>query len=146
MGNVWGVSNPIARPHGLNASQTTLVAGSETTFGTQTGLVASSPGAYGCMCLYTLCIQFGASAPTALAFHFQLNSGSNADTFTVNPNLLVGSTFLQIAFHLFSTASDTIWYPSAPSITFSGLATTNNCTVLSPGSRIDAFIYRDDNQ
>jgi len=141
-GNAYGIALPSSGPHVVSAgADVTLTAGTETTFFTEAA-GAPNQGNYQYIVWLNLWVSFGASAPTALVFAAKIGAGSDFDSVTVDPASLVASTHVQYNFMLFSPESSTNYVGAGSTINITGLATTNNATLLHLYSRGIRLIYR----
>jgi len=120
----------------------TLTAGSEITVITTGALVANNPGDYYPMIWLWLTIVLGAAAPSALQLAFKLGSGSDVDTFVIEPGLLVNLAELTIGVTLIGANSATAWQGSGSTINITGKATTQAATAKFVGSRAIVALMR----
>ena len=135
-GNLYGAAVPFATPAVyIAAADVTLTAGTEVTCITTGALTAYSPGTWYPLIFLTYDIIFGGTASTALQFAFKLGSGSDVDTFVVEPGLLVNSAEITSGVCLVGTPSNTSWSGAGSTINITGKATTTACTFKKVGSR-----------
>ena len=135
-GQVYGAAVPFPTPAVYTkGSNTTLTAGTETTFITTGALTAYSPGTWYPLIFLTADILQGGTAAAALKFAFKLGSGSDVDSYVCDPNLLVNSGTQTWAVTLVGTPSNSNWAGSGSTINITGLATTTACTVVYTATR-----------
>ena len=142
---IWGVADPLPQPavYGtVAAGDVSLALGVETTFITTGALSGLNPGPYFPQIWLTATIVLGATAPTALVIAFKLGAGSDVDTYTVEPGLLVNSAELAISVVLIGTNSLTAWQGAGSTINITGLASTHAATAKFVGSRAVVGLFR----
>lgn len=138
-GQIYGIANPYATPAVYIASaDVTLTAGSEVTVittGAITANPAGTPGTFYPLIFLTWTLVMGGTASAAVQFAFKLGSGSDVDTFVVEPGLLVNSAEIENEVTLVGAASNSAWIGAGSTINITGKATTTACTFKKVGSR-----------
>jgi hypothetical protein len=145
MGNIYGIAAPNALPlaYGpVGAADVTLTAGSEVTFIAAAGVAALNQGDYYPVIWGMVSLVFGVAAPTALVLAFKIGSGSDVDTITVEPGLLVNSTEICIPFMFVGIVSASVWLGSGATVNITGKATTNAATAKAAGTRAIVALMR----
>lgn len=143
MPNLYGVANPLPLPAVYSpASDTTCSAGSETTVITSGAIAQTLNGSSYPRIDGVLTILLGGTAPSALVLAFKLGSGSDVDTYTVEPGLLVNSAELIIPLHLLGVSSATAWVGSGSTVNVTVNATGQAVTCKKVGSRAIIGIFR----
>jgi hypothetical protein len=135
-GNIYGVANPGLTPvSAIPSADVTLTAGSEVTVITSGALAAFAPGEYCPVIHVVLAVLLGATAPTALQFAFKIGSGSDVDTYVVEPGLLVALAEFTLTIFLLGVPDPAAWIGAGSTINVTDKATTTACTVKKVGSR-----------
>src|SRR5271155_3986879 len=112
MGNIWGTAQPGLIPAAV------IPAGA---------VALPAPGAYAPLVMAVLTILLGATPPSALKIAFKLGSGSDVDSYVVEPALLVTLAELVIPVFLAGVQSPTAWV---------GSGSTLNLTVNATGQAV----------
>jgi len=141
-GNIYGVAFPAVHAVQQAGTTTSLVAGTETVFITNANIGAVTQGNWYVMAFCTAIILMGATAPTALKFALTLNGGSDNQTYTVNPNTLVASTYQTYSFVICSNSSATVFWPSVVTVAITGLASTTAATSQAAGTQAQFLLCR----
>ena len=82
-----------------------------------------------------LVIYLGATAPTAMVIGFATTSGTEIDTYTVDPGQLVNSAKIVVPFHFVGAASRTSWLGAGLTPLIEVNPTGQAVTVKNVGSR-----------
>lgn len=146
MGNIYGVANPIAAalvyvtagPSG----DVSVTAGAETTFITTGALTALDPGNYYPIIWLVASCLMGGTAASALVYAFKLGSGSDVDTYTVNPAKLVNSATVGDSIPLVGTQSGSAWLGSGSTINITATSTGQNVTIKGAYTRALVWLMR----
>lgn len=116
MARSWGTNLGIADPSLLTlATDATCTAGAATTvlaWGTSPLLKASAGGGFFAYVSGVLTIVLGATPPSALEILLNLATAGLADTFIIEPGLLLALAEIMVPFVLVSPTSSTHWYPT----------------------------------
>jgi hypothetical protein len=126
--SIWGVNQALATPVITTAtSNVSCPAGQETNV-LQASLFSTTQGLDVYLeCATEMVITLGATAPTALAINVRAGSGSDVDTFTVPPVLLVANANLILSPVLVASANRLYFSPPIQffvSVTPTGQAVT----------------------
>jgi hypothetical protein len=142
---IWGVQQEgtIGAFFGcVGAADVTLTSSTEVTFITTGALFAASPGSYYPLIWLHVAILFGATAPSALVLAFKLGSGSDVDTYTVAPALLVNSATLNLSVPLVGVNSKTSWGGAGSTINITANGTGQASTAKNVGCRAVVQLFR----
>lgn len=134
----YGVANPlpIAAVYAtVSGADVTCNAGTETTIVTTGALTALNAGPYYPLIWLAVTVVQGGTKPSALVYAFKLGSGSDVDTFTVEPGQLSNSGELFHCFPLIGANSATAWIGSGSTINITANATAQAVTVKNVGTR-----------
>ena len=143
MGNIYGISMPLALPAIYTPSaDTTCSAGTETTVITTGAIAALGPGSYYPVMWLALAIVFGAMLPTALTFAFKLGAGSDVDSFALAPAEFIASETHNYYVPLIGANSGTAWVGAGSTINITVLATAQAVTCKQVGSRALVALFR----
>ncbi|HEY2108237.1 MAG TPA: hypothetical protein VGH29_20730 [Candidatus Binataceae bacterium] len=142
---IWGVQQEgtIGAAYGcVGAADVTLTSSTKVTFITTGAIVAADPGPYYPVIWLTAAILFGGTAPSALVIAFHLGSGSDVDTYTVAPALLVLSTTLLVSVVLVGANSNTAWSGAGSTINITANGTGQASTAKNVGCRAVVQLLR----
>jgi hypothetical protein len=142
---IWGVQQEgtIGGIFGcVGAADVTLTSNTEVTFITTGAIVAADPGPYYPVIWLTAAILFGGTAPSALVVAFKIGAGSDVDTYTVPPALLVLSTTLLLSVCLVGTNSKTAWGGAGSTINITANGTGQASTAKNVGCRAVVQLFR----
>jgi len=142
---IWGVADPIPLPtvnETVGGADVVTVPTAETPVITTAAIAAFNPGPYFPIVEGLLTIVLGAMAPASLQISFNLNGGSDVDSFVVEPGLLVALAELIVPIFLLGTNSPTAWQGAGSVVNITVLTPDNAVTVKFVGSRAIVGIMR----
>lgn len=135
---IYGVANPLATAAvytTASAADVSVSADSKTTIITTGALTALNAGPYYPLIWLAVTVVQGATKPNALTYAFQLGSGSNVDSFVVEPGQLSNTGELFHCIPLVGANSASAWIGSGSTINITCLATAQAVTVKGVGTR-----------